>query len=105
MDDFLCLEAISRSGETAGNFAARLSLMWTAVLREQPDDFEGVYAEATDFERRGDRAARQYLLVPGVVDAVLARLAAAGIDHEPVDPADGYSKYEAVAPEWMQIEH
>ena len=106
MDDFLCVTAVGRAGETAGNFAARLSLFWTAMLREQPDDFEKVYAEATEFETRaGGRASRQYMVEPDAVPTVLARLAAAGIDGDPVDADDGYSKYEAVAPEWMQIEH
>jgi hypothetical protein len=106
LDDFLCVTAAGRPHEPAGNFAARLSLMWTAMLREQPEQFERVYAEATEFETlAGPRSARRYLVEPGAVPAVLTRLAAAGIDAEPVDDGDGYSKYEAVAPEWMQIEH
>ena len=28
-----------------------------------------------------------------------------GFEHEPVDRDDTYTKYETVAPEWMQIEH
>jgi hypothetical protein len=105
VDDFLCVTVVARAGETAGNFAARLSVMWTGLLREQPDDFEALYAEATAFETVGGRPSRQYLVEPAAVPAVLARLAAAGVDHEPVDASDSYSKYEAVAPEWMQIEH
>ena len=34
-----------------------------------------------------------------------SELAAAGLDHEPIDRDDLYSKYEASPPEWMQIEH
>jgi hypothetical protein len=32
-------------------------------------------------------------------------LAAAGIEYDPIDPDDLYSKYEATPPQWFQIPH
>ena len=52
-----------------------------------------------------DRWSRQYLTHLDVVDVVEAELRTADFDLEPVDRDELYSKYEAVPPEWMQIEH
>ncbi len=105
MDDFVCLTLLSGTGEDQAAFSARLSRFWTHLLRTRPDDFEQVYAEATRFEQHGDRLARQYLIHESVLGVLETELAGAGLTHEPVDRADTFTKYEAVAPEWMQIEH
>ena len=75
------------------------------MLREQPAAFEKVYAEATEFEPHADRLGRKYLIEAGVADELDAALAAAGLDHQPIDPDDVYSKYEAAPPDWFWIEH
>jgi hypothetical protein len=75
------------------------------MLRNRESDFEQVYAETTSFERDGACWTRRYLLAEGVAAVLHDELAAAGIDHDPIDPDDLYSKYEATPPEWMQIEH
>ena len=105
MDDYVCVTVCARPGEAEADFAARLSHFWTDMLRGRPDEFERVYAEATKFERRGDRLARQYLAELGVADLLERELAAAGLEHEPIDRNDLFTKYEASPPDWMQIEH
>jgi hypothetical protein len=75
------------------------------MLRNYKADFEKVYAEKAAFDPKGDRLARQYLARADVVPLLETEFASAGLQHEAVDPDDTYSKYEAVAPEWMQIEH
>jgi hypothetical protein len=40
-----------------------------------------------------------------VAELLERELAAAGVEHAPIDRDDVYTKYEAVPPEWMQIEH
>lgn len=105
MDEYLCLTLLSRPGETEAGFKARLSGFWTRMLREKPAEFEKVYAEATAFEPDADRLARRYLVEADVADVLAAELAAAGLDHRPLDPDDLYSKYEAAPPDWFWIEH
>jgi len=105
VDDYVCVTVCSQPGEAEADFAARLSRFWTHMLRARPDEFERVYAETTKFERHGDRLARQYLAELGVADLLEQELAAAGLQHQPIDRDDLYSKYEASPPDWMQIEH
>lgn len=105
MDEFICITVVSALEEDEAAFSARLSRFWTHMLRSFKDDFEKVYAETTEFEAARGRLTRQYLAEEEVVDLVAREMTAAGIDHEPIDREDTYSRYEAVAPEWMQIEH
>lgn len=105
MDEYLCLTLLSRPGEAEADFKARLSAFWTRMLREQPAEFERVYAEAVAFDPHGDRLGRRYLVEAAAADPLAAELAAAGFDHQPLDPDDTYSKYEAAPPEWFWIEH
>lgn len=105
MDEFVCITVQSRPGEDEHAFSERLSAFWTHMLRNFKDDFEQVYAERTEFEREGDRLTRQYLSELEVVSLVTEQMAAGGIEIQPIDPDDTYSKFEAVAPDWMQIEH
>lgn len=105
MDDYLCVTLLSRPGESEADFKARLSALWSQMLREKPTEFEKVYAETVAFERQGDRLGRKYLIEAGVADALESDLQSAGMDHQPIDPDDLYSKYEAAPPEWFWIEH
>lgn len=105
MDEFACITVRSRPHEDEHAFAERLSAFWTHLLRNFKDDFERVYAERTEFERDKDRFTRQYLAEPEVVSLVTEQMAAHGIEFQPIDPDDTYGKFEAVAPDWMQIEH
>ncbi len=105
MDEYVCITVLSKAGETEVDFAARLSRFWTHLLRSRKADFEKVYAETTEFEEAGGRWSRQYLAELAVADVVEAELLAAGVDFEPIDRDELFSKYEAVPPEWMQIEH
>jgi hypothetical protein len=105
VDEYVCITVRSRSGEAQADFAARLSRFWTHLLRNRKPDFEKVYAETTSFEETEDGWSRQYLARLDVVDVVETELRTAGLDFEPIDRDELYSKYEAVPPEWMQIEH
>ena len=105
MDEYICITVLSRAGEGQGEFAARLSRFWTQMLRQRKQDFEKVYAETTSFEECEAGWSRQYLAEVEVVDLLESELKAAGLDFEPIDRDEVFSKYEAVPPEWMQIEH
>jgi hypothetical protein len=105
VDEYVSLTVKSRPGEGADELNKRLINFWSHVLRTRPDEYLRVYAETTRFEPSGDRLTRQYLIGAEVADIVTAELAAAGIDHDPVDPDDLYSKYEATPPQWFQIPH
>jgi hypothetical protein len=105
MDEFVCITVVSQPGESAAAFSSRLSYFWTHMLRNFKSEFEKVFAETTDFEESGGRRTRKYLAEEEVVTLLEKELQAAGLEHEPVDRDDRYSRYEAVAPEWMQIEH
>lgn len=97
--------AVSRDGESRENFSARLSEFWTHMLREFKADFEKVYAETIEFEQVQERFQRDYLCQEDVVSLVVREMESARIDHQPVDFEDRWNKYEAIASEWMQIEH
>ena len=105
MDDYLCVTLLSRPNEPEAEFTGRLIGFWTHILRDRESDFEKVYAEAVAFERNGDRLGRRYLVEADVAGVLASECAAAGLDHEPIDADDLFSKYEAVPPEWMWIEH
>jgi hypothetical protein len=105
MDDYVCITVVSRPGEGQGEFAARLSQFWTQMLRQRKSDFEKVYAETTTFEESQGCWSRQYLAQMAVVNLLEGELKAAGVDFEPIDREELFSKYEAVPPEWMQVEH
>jgi hypothetical protein len=105
VDEFVCITVHSAPGESEADFSARLSHFWTHMLRNRLSDFEKVYAETTRFELAGGRRTRRYAVEDSVVAVLEEELARADLEHEPVDRDDVYSKYETVAPEWMQIEH
>jgi len=105
LDEFVCITVLSAPSESQADFSTRLSYFWTLMLRAYKADFEKVYAEKTAFEQKGDRLTRQYLVCDEVVALLEIQFAKAMVDYEPIDREDAYSKYEAVAPEWMQIEH
>jgi hypothetical protein len=105
VDEYVCITVLSTPDEPQAAFAGRLSRFWTRMLRDHKPDFEKVYAETTAFEEMGDRLSRQYLAAADVVGVLEIEMKADGIDHERIDLDEVYSKYEAVPPEWMQIEH
>jgi hypothetical protein len=103
--EYICVTILGRVGEPEAKFAARLSEFWSDMLRELPDEFERVYAEAIAFEEVDGRVSRQYLVEAELADLLEARLRQARLDFLPIDRDDRYSKYEATPSEWMQIEH
>jgi hypothetical protein len=105
LEEYVCVSVLSAAGESQPDFSARLSRFWTHMLRTHKDQFEKVYAEKSAFERKGDQLVRQYLVLDEVVPLLETEFVKSGVEHDPVDPDDTYTKYEAVAPEWMQIEH
>jgi hypothetical protein len=105
VDEYLCLTLLARPGEGQADFAARLSRFWTHMLRNRLDDYEKVYAESRAFDHSAGRLSRQYLVQEDMVAILESELQQAGIDHEPIDRDELYSRYEAVPSEWMQIEH
>ena len=71
------------------------------MLRNKPDDYEKVYAEAT-FTSTGGRVSRQYLAEVDAID-VTTELSANSIAFADVDPDDIYTKYEASAPTGFRL--
>ena len=105
MEEYLCLTVVSQPGESEADFKGRLSRFWTSMLRNLPDEFEKVYAEARHFEAAAERRSRSYLIQEDVVELLERELKSAGLDWTPIDRDDFYSKHEAIPSEWMQIEH
>jgi hypothetical protein len=105
MDEYVCITVISKPGETTADFSARLSRFWTFLLRTRKEEFEKVYAETTSFERKGECHTRQYLAKIEIIRMLETEMKNAGVEFEPIDPDELYSKYEASPPHWMQIEH
>ena len=105
MTDYLCVTLLGQSGESQAAFKARLTAFWTHMLRNRPDDYEKVYAEATAFGDHEGRPSRQYMVEAAGAEVLANELRAANLDFLPVDEDDTYSKYEASGPDWFQIEH
>jgi hypothetical protein len=105
VEEFVCMTVRSRPGESADGFNKRLIDFWSGMLRARKADYERVYAETTRFAAAGDRLTRQYLVESATAGVLADELTAAGVDHDPPDLGDLYSKYEAVPPEWFQIPH
>jgi hypothetical protein len=105
VDEYLCVTVRSQPGETEADFKARLSRFWTHMLRNRKPDFEKIYAETTAFEKEGGRLTRKYLVREEVVAVLEPEMAVAAVEHGPIDRDEVYTKYEAVSPEWMQVEH
>jgi hypothetical protein len=105
MDDYLCIIVVGKVRENQADFSARLSQFWTHMLRNHKDDFEKVYAETTSFGEEKGRISRRYLVEQGVADLLEREFAAKGLEHDPIDRDDVFSKYEATPPDWMWIEH
>lgn len=105
MSEYVCVTVLGNAGESEAAFKARLAAFWTHLLRNRPDDYERVYAEATRFGTTGGAVSRQYMVEADAAGVVTAEMTARGVAFEPVDPDDTYSKYEASSPDWFQIEH
>jgi hypothetical protein len=105
MSDYLCLSLLANPGEAETAFKARLAAFWTHMLRNHPNDYEKVYAEATRFAVIDGRVSRQYLVEAEAVVNLTSELSARGIALAPVDLEDLYTKYEAASPDWFQLEH
>jgi hypothetical protein len=105
LTEYVCITVLSQPAEAPSAFSGRLSRFWTHMLRNFKSDFEKVYAETTEFEDQAGCLARQYLAESIVIGLLEKEFTAAGFAYEPVDRDEVYSRYEAVPPEWMQIEH
>lgn len=105
MDELACVTLLGRSGESEAEFQKRLSTFWTHMLRNHEADYERVYAEASRSETHDERIGRQYMVAVDGLETLTRELALGGIDFLPVYEDEIYSKYEAVSPDWFQIEH
>jgi hypothetical protein len=103
--EYVCLTLLAEEQESREAFQSRLTHLWTHLLRQHPDVYEQVYAEAVDFTRYQGRLARQYMVALDALDALLEEATRQGLAYAPVDRDDLYSRYEASGPEWYQIEH
>ena len=105
MTEYLCLTILGNPDEPDAGLKARLAAFWTHMIRNKPDDYERVYAEATRFDRADGRVSRQYMVEVEVIDLLTAELTAHNLAFASIDLDDTYSKYEATSPDWFQIEH
>jgi hypothetical protein len=105
LEEFCSLTILSRPGEARDEFNKRLIAFWTLMLRTREADYERVYAEHTAFAPIGDRLSREYMLEPDVADVVEEELTKIGLEFQPIDRDELFSKYEATPPDWFQIEH
>ncbi|MBA4191002.1 MAG: hypothetical protein C0467_23705 [Planctomycetaceae bacterium] len=105
MTEYVCLTVLADPGEGEPAFKARLTVFWTHMLRNKPDDYERVYAEASRFGVVEGCVSRQYMVEADAITAVIAELMDSGIAFTPIDEDDTYTKYEATSPDWFQIEH
>jgi len=105
MNELVCVTLVGRLDEAEKLFQGRLSTFWTHMLRNFPDDYEQIYAEASRAGTCEGRITRQYMVAVDGLETLTTELAGAGIDHEPIDADDTYTKYEAVSPDWFQIDH
>ncbi|MCS7023012.1 MAG: hypothetical protein NZU63_14430 [Gemmataceae bacterium] len=103
--EYVCLTLLAEPDESPEAFQGRLTQLWTAVLRQRPDLYEQVIAEAVTFNQHADRLARQYLVALDAIDELLQEIQRQRMAFAPVDRDDLYSRYEASGPEWFQIEH
>jgi len=105
VDEYVSLILLGKPGEGDAAFKGRLSDLWTHCLREHEMLFEQVYAEMSAFEKDGDRLTRRYLIEADAAAAIAPVLRSQGMEFEPIDVADVYSKFEATPPDWFWIEH
>jgi hypothetical protein len=75
------------------------------MLRTRPDQYEKIYAEEVRSGVADGRVSRTYMVEAEVIEMLTGELTRHGIDLAPIDLADVYTKYEAVSPDWFQIEH
>jgi hypothetical protein len=104
-DEYLCLTVLGQPGESEAAFKGRLVEFWTHMLRNHPDTYERVYAEATAFGADGGRVGREYMVEPDAAAAVVAELTGQGLDCGPVDPDDVFTRNEVSGRDWFQIPH
>ena len=105
MNEYLCLTILGNPDESDAGLKARLAVFWTHMIRNKPDEYERVYAEATQFGSTDGRVSRQYMVEADAIDVLTAELSAGGLAYADIDRDDTYSKYEASGSEWFQIEH
>jgi hypothetical protein len=105
LDEYVCLRVLSEPSEPVSEFNKRLIAFWSHFLRTRPDEYKGVYAETSRFEPTGDRHARQYLVLEEAIRILESEFVVVGLECEPIDRDEVFSKFEAVAPEWFQIPH
>lgn len=105
MDEFVCVTLVSDPDEQRELFHLRLAGFWTHMLRSSPDKYERVYAESSESEVRGNRVVRRYLVGAEISELLQHELSALGVEFDPIDLDDLYSKFEASPPEWFQVPH
>lgn len=104
-DELVCITLVAEKGESEADFKARLTEFWTHMLRNRPDDYEKVYAEATEFETAAGAVARQYMIEMEGLPPLLEELPKFNLASLPVDEDDTYSRFEAAGSEWFRLEH
>ena len=105
MKEYILVTVCSKKEESENTFSQRLSLFWTQMLRQNPEEFEQVYAECSEFENHAEILSRKYAILPELASPLKTKLLNEGFDVLDIDIDDFYSPYEITAPDWMQIEH
>jgi len=104
-DDFVCVTLTANPKETEAAFKSRLVSFWSHFLRTRPEEYEAVYSEATEFETEKGLLVRKYMVKPMGIPILTLELSTLGLAFLPIDDDDRYSKAEASASDWFQLDH
>jgi antirestriction protein len=104
-DEYCCVTVKSHPTEGRESFNRRLIAFWSRMLREHKDTYVRVYAESSVLGSQGERVTRQYLVGRDVVATIERNMGEDGIEHDPIDANEVYSRFEATSPDWFQIPH
>ncbi len=105
MKEYILITVCSEKDENGNTFSQRLSLFWTQMLRQSPEEFEKVYAESSEFENQAGVLKRKYAILPELTEFLKNKFLSERLNVLDIDIDDFYSPYELTAPDWMQIEH
>lgn len=99
------LGILSMPKETEDDFRKRLTRFWTSLLRNQPDIYEDVYAEARHFGQIETRVSRHYIVNAYATDTLIDHLTLDGLESLPPEVLAEGSLPSAPSPDWVILAH
>ncbi|MEZ6139384.1 MAG: hypothetical protein R3B84_02325 [Zavarzinella sp.] len=105
MQEYLLLTIQGAPDEAEAAFRRRLIELWTLMLRNYPEIYESVFAEASEFEIDTGVLSRSYMVEVGAATEIIGIIQQTGLHVQPIDMDDLYSPQEITGSEWFQIPH